>query len=205
VGAALMLWVLGFVLSLCGLFVWLEFGCMFPRSGGEKVYLEAVYRRPRLLATVFFAVQAILLGFTGMLTQLSMADSSSSIWLYCFCVKHTGCSKPYSHSVGRTRNCNRRYCLYNTDTYLPSQMGCSSKQSAWFNQGYHSRFYYRHWLGCLEWQSSQHSRSTCELPPRFQRLSQIWEPIRYCAIQSFELLCRVWFFSYQSLLISQMV
>lgn len=65
VGAALMLWVLGLVLSYCGLMVWLEFGCMFPRSGGEKVYLEAVYTRPRLLATVIFAVQAILLGFTG--------------------------------------------------------------------------------------------------------------------------------------------
>ncbi|CAK7266682.1 hypothetical protein SEPCBS57363_002213 [Sporothrix epigloea] len=65
VGAALMLWVLGLVLSFCGLCVWLEFGCMFPRSGGEKVYLEAVYRRPRFLATIIFAVQAILLGFTA--------------------------------------------------------------------------------------------------------------------------------------------
>jgi L-type amino acid transporter 9 len=37
VGAALMLWVLGLALSFAGLFVWLEFGCMFPRSGGEKV------------------------------------------------------------------------------------------------------------------------------------------------------------------------
>lgn len=65
VGAALMLWVLGLVLSFCGLLVWLEFGCMFPRSGGEKVYLEAVYNRPRFLATVVFAVQAIALGFTA--------------------------------------------------------------------------------------------------------------------------------------------
>ncbi|KAG0695053.1 amino acid transporter [Suillus ampliporus] len=51
VGASLMLWVLGFLLSFCGLFIWLEFGTMFPRSGGEKVYLEAVYRKPKYLAT----------------------------------------------------------------------------------------------------------------------------------------------------------
>lgn len=44
VGAALLLWVLGLILSYCGTFVWLEFGSMFPRSGGEKVYLEAVYK-----------------------------------------------------------------------------------------------------------------------------------------------------------------
>lgn len=65
VGASLMLWVLGFLLSFCGLFVWLEYGTMFPRSGGEKVYLEAVYKRPKYLATVIFAMNAILLGFTA--------------------------------------------------------------------------------------------------------------------------------------------
>ncbi|KAG2339516.1 amino acid transporter [Suillus weaverae] len=65
IGASLMLWVLGFLLSFCGLFIWLEFGTMFPRSGGEKVYLEAVYRKPRYLATVVFAANAILLGFTA--------------------------------------------------------------------------------------------------------------------------------------------
>ncbi|KZW03342.1 amino acid transporter [Exidia glandulosa HHB12029] len=65
VGASLMLWVLGFLLSFCGLFVWLEFGTMWPRSGGEKVYLEAIYRKPRYLVTVIFAMNAILLGFTA--------------------------------------------------------------------------------------------------------------------------------------------
>lgn len=65
VGASLMLWVLGFVLSFCGLFIWLEYGTMYPRSGGEKVYLEAVYRKPKYLATVVFASNAILLGFTA--------------------------------------------------------------------------------------------------------------------------------------------
>ena len=65
VGASLMLWVLGFIMSFCGLFIWLEYGTMFPRSGGEKVYLEAVYKRPKYLATVVFAVNAILLGFTA--------------------------------------------------------------------------------------------------------------------------------------------
>ncbi|KIP03101.1 hypothetical protein PHLGIDRAFT_26278 [Phlebiopsis gigantea 11061_1 CR5-6] len=65
VGASLMLWVLGFVLSFCGLFIWLEYGTMYPRSGGEKVYLEAVYKKPKYLATVIFAANAILLGFTA--------------------------------------------------------------------------------------------------------------------------------------------
>lgn len=41
---------------------------MIPRSGGSKVYLEAAYTRPKLLATVVFAFQAVLLGFTGEVT-----------------------------------------------------------------------------------------------------------------------------------------
>ncbi|OAA63062.1 high affinity methionine permease [Cordyceps fumosorosea ARSEF 2679] len=68
VGASLLLWVLGLLLSVCGLCVWLELACMIPRSGGEKVYLEAAYRRPRMLITTVFAVQAVALGFTGMPT-----------------------------------------------------------------------------------------------------------------------------------------
>jgi amino acid transporter len=65
VGASVLLWVAGFLLSFCGLFVWLELGTMFPRSGGEKVYLEAVYQRPKYLATVIFAANAIILGFSA--------------------------------------------------------------------------------------------------------------------------------------------
>ena len=38
---------------------------MFPRSGGEKVYLEAVYTKPKYLVTVLFAFNAIILGFNA--------------------------------------------------------------------------------------------------------------------------------------------
>ncbi|KAI5285758.1 hypothetical protein KEM55_000524 [Ascosphaera atra] len=44
--------------------VWLELGCMIPRSGGTKVYLEAAFPRPKLLTTAVFGVQATLLCFT---------------------------------------------------------------------------------------------------------------------------------------------
>lgn len=65
VGLALLLWVLGAVLAACGLSVSLEYGCMLPRSGGDKVYLEYTYPRPRFLASTLIAVQCVLLGFTA--------------------------------------------------------------------------------------------------------------------------------------------
>jgi amino acid transporter len=43
----------------------MEYGCMLPRSGGVKVYLEYTYRRPKFLASTLVAVQAVLLGFTA--------------------------------------------------------------------------------------------------------------------------------------------
>src|SRR5690242_2949644 len=64
VGLSLSLWVIGAIIAACGLAVALEYGCMLPRSGGEKVYLEFTYRKPRYLASTLMAVQAVLLGFT---------------------------------------------------------------------------------------------------------------------------------------------
>jgi amino acid transporter len=65
IGLSLLLWLLGAVISACGLAVSLELGCMLPRSGGEKVYLEFIYDNPRFLASTVVAVQAMLLGFTA--------------------------------------------------------------------------------------------------------------------------------------------
>lgn len=64
-GLALSLWVVGAFVAWCGLAITLEYGCMLPRSGGEKVYLEYTFRRPRFLASTLVAVQAVLLGFTA--------------------------------------------------------------------------------------------------------------------------------------------
>ncbi|KAL5406739.1 hypothetical protein PMIN03_007620 [Paraphaeosphaeria minitans] len=65
VGLSLSLWLLGTIIAACSLAVTLEYGCMLPRSGGEKVYLEFTYRKPRFLASTLVAVQAVLLGFTA--------------------------------------------------------------------------------------------------------------------------------------------
>ena len=64
-GLALTLWVVGAFIAWCGLAITLEYGCMLPRSGGEKIYLEYTYQRPRFLASTLVAVQAVLLGFTA--------------------------------------------------------------------------------------------------------------------------------------------
>ncbi|KAI1186858.1 methionine permease [Nemania serpens] len=65
VGLSLTLWVVGALVVAAGLAVSLEYGCMLPRSGGDKVYLEFTYTRPRFLASTLVAVQAVLLGFTA--------------------------------------------------------------------------------------------------------------------------------------------
>lgn len=64
-GLALLLWGAGVLIAACGLAVSLEYGCMLPRSGGEKVYLEYTYRRPRFLASTLVAIQVVILGFTA--------------------------------------------------------------------------------------------------------------------------------------------
>lgn len=65
IGLAMLLWIAGAVLAWCGMVISLEYGCMLPRSGGDKVYLEFTYQHPRFLASTLVAVQAVLLGFTA--------------------------------------------------------------------------------------------------------------------------------------------
>ena len=55
----------GGIITFSGLSVYLEFGLQIPRSGGEKNYLERVYRKPKYLATSVFLSQMILLGFSS--------------------------------------------------------------------------------------------------------------------------------------------
>ncbi|KAJ6008199.1 hypothetical protein N7540_012175 [Penicillium herquei] len=65
VGLTLLVWLVGTILSACGLSVSMEFGSMLPRSGGDKVYLEYTYRHPRFLASTLVAFHAVVLGFTA--------------------------------------------------------------------------------------------------------------------------------------------
>ncbi|EPE02763.1 high-affinity methionine permease [Ophiostoma piceae UAMH 11346] len=64
VGMSLAVWLLGSLISFCGLAVYLDLGTAMPRSGGERVYLERIFRRPRMLATCMFMAYAVLLGFS---------------------------------------------------------------------------------------------------------------------------------------------
>ena len=64
-GLALTLWVAGAAIAWIALAIDIEYGCMLPRSGGMKVYLEYTYPKPRLLASCIIAVYAIALAFTA--------------------------------------------------------------------------------------------------------------------------------------------
>ncbi|EAZ63037.2 very low affinity methionine permease [Scheffersomyces stipitis CBS 6054] len=57
-------WVIAAVLAFSGLYVYLELGSIVPRSGGAKVFLEFIYEKPKLLATVAFSVYSVMFGFT---------------------------------------------------------------------------------------------------------------------------------------------
>ncbi|KAK4106158.1 amino acid transporter [Parathielavia hyrcaniae] len=89
VGVTLLFWVLGGFMTFCGLFVYLEYGTALPRSGGEKVYLERVYQRPRYLATCIFAVQFVLfaistgnsISFSSYLLRAATLDAQDGSWL----------------------------------------------------------------------------------------------------------------------------
>nr|UJH94491.1 Mup1.1 [Starmerella bombicola] len=64
-GLALILWFVGTLISLAGLFVYMEFGFQIPKNGGEKNYLEYVFSKPRFLALATYCVYVFLLGWAA--------------------------------------------------------------------------------------------------------------------------------------------
>jgi amino acid transporter len=53
------------LIAAAGTAVYMEFGTGLPRNGGEKNYLEFVYRRPKFLTTSIYTGYVILLGWAA--------------------------------------------------------------------------------------------------------------------------------------------
>ncbi|KAJ7599194.1 APC amino acid permease [Mycena floridula] len=62
VGVALSLWIIGALIAAAGSAVFVELGTAMPRNGGEKNYLEFIYRRPKFFITCTFAIYAVITG-----------------------------------------------------------------------------------------------------------------------------------------------
>ncbi|QSS60464.1 high affinity methionine permease, partial [Histoplasma capsulatum] len=79
VGLSLFLWVVGAVITAAGMAVYMEFGTGIPRNGGEKNYLEYVYRKPQFLTSCLYSTYVVLLGegvrFAGSRHGCSAANS----------------------------------------------------------------------------------------------------------------------------------
>ncbi|RDA83643.1 hypothetical protein CP532_4664 [Ophiocordyceps camponoti-leonardi (nom. inval.)] len=65
VGLSLVLWLVGMLIALAGTAVYMELGTGLPRNGGEKNYLEHVYRKPRFLTTSLYTGYVLLLGWAA--------------------------------------------------------------------------------------------------------------------------------------------
>ncbi|KAF4507782.1 hypothetical protein G6O67_004245 [Ophiocordyceps sinensis] len=65
VGLSLFMWIAGMVIAIAGTAVYMELGTGLPRNGGEKNYLEYVYRKPRFLTTCLYAGYVVLLGWAA--------------------------------------------------------------------------------------------------------------------------------------------
>ncbi|KOS22973.1 High-affinity methionine permease [Escovopsis weberi] len=65
VGLSMFIWLAGSIIAAAGTAVYLEWGTGLPKNGGEKNYLEYVYRKPRFLVTGVYTSYVILLGWAA--------------------------------------------------------------------------------------------------------------------------------------------
>ncbi|BEI82026.1 hypothetical protein CcaverHIS002_0211860 [Cutaneotrichosporon cavernicola] len=65
VGMSLVMWVVGSIIAAAGMWVYIVWGTAIPRNGGEKNYLEYLFRKPKFLATCAYAANGVLLGWAS--------------------------------------------------------------------------------------------------------------------------------------------
>ncbi|KAF9542046.1 high affinity methionine permease [Agrocybe pediades] len=65
VGLSLIMWVIGAIIAAAGMQVYIVWGTALPKNGGEKNYLEYLFRRPRFLITSMFGANAVLLAWAA--------------------------------------------------------------------------------------------------------------------------------------------
>ncbi|KAF6836445.1 amino acid transporter [Colletotrichum plurivorum] len=93
VGMALMCWVIGAIISTCGIFVMLEFGTAIPRSGGIKNYLERSFS-PRLMQTCIYVFYCVFLRKSARTYQ----DSATSMTNPSFSISEVSASNAITFS-----------------------------------------------------------------------------------------------------------
>lgn len=86
VGLALIMWAVGATIAISGLYVYMEFGTAIPKNGGEKNYLEAIFRKPKFFITCMYAAYIFFLGWAAgnsintAIMFLTAADTEVTKW-----------------------------------------------------------------------------------------------------------------------------
>ncbi|KAF8193443.1 high affinity methionine permease [Pholiota molesta] len=65
VGLSLFMWVIGAIIASAGMQVYIVWGSAVPKNGGEKNYLEYLFRKPKFLITSVFAANGVLLAWAA--------------------------------------------------------------------------------------------------------------------------------------------
>lgn len=65
VGLSLFMWLIGAIIAAAGMQVYIVWGTALPKNGGEKNYLEYLFRKPKFLITSMFAANGVLLAWAA--------------------------------------------------------------------------------------------------------------------------------------------
>ncbi|KAJ0347402.1 hypothetical protein COL26b_007400 [Colletotrichum chrysophilum] len=98
VGMALMCWVIGAIISTCGIFVMLEFGTAIPRSGGIKNYLEQVSASNAITFSSYILVAAGVDSTTWKLRGVAIAGAIFSVGIHTVAPRHLRIESPHNFS-----------------------------------------------------------------------------------------------------------
>ncbi|ODV81409.1 amino acid transporter [Suhomyces tanzawaensis NRRL Y-17324] len=87
IGASYVLWIAGFIIAVLQIFIWIEFVTYFKRrSGGQVVYLEQAFPKPKFMVSSVYAAVTVILSFSTSSAIafaqyiLAAADHKATAW-----------------------------------------------------------------------------------------------------------------------------
>ncbi|RHZ79534.1 hypothetical protein Glove_144g95 [Diversispora epigaea] len=128
-GMTLVLYILGFFYVMLGSFIYVELGSTISKSGGEQIYFEKAFPKPKKMVAYIFSVISIVLAKPLGIISISIAASQ-----YIYYAINNGYDKSTLEDIHNIEFWKYRFMAFGIISFITAYHLFSNKVAVWMNQ-----------------------------------------------------------------------
>ncbi|RHZ79536.1 hypothetical protein Glove_144g97 [Diversispora epigaea] len=129
-GMTLVLYILGFFYVMLGSFIYVELGSAISESGGEQIYFEKAFPKPKKMVAYIFSVISIVLAKPFGIISVSIAASQ---YIY-YAIHDNGYDKSALEDIHNIEFWKYRFMAFGIISFITVYHLFSNKVAVWMNQ-----------------------------------------------------------------------